>query len=310
MIKPGNERSTWEMKFFLFATLPLLVLGGCPDGFDNAPEFAMCYGSPEIVGHGYDIDERSCQTYGGHLVSIDSIFKNNQIAAYVMKDFAQNRAMIGLRRFPERNDTNWYWSDGSANTYRNWVGSAEPAAGLNCVALDNNDKLWYGVNCGEQIPYMCELTAPNQCLDGWVYNNDTSMCYYHGKDLTFSDAQAFCIRHKGSLTSIHSAAENEFIRALVYSEDCSGEFPVVSGTTLTGGVYSGASLAYWMDGTQVDYTGFCDHNANMASSTVLLRAMPDTCDFGCGGGKWMAGIDKLDSARVYPDFVCKVSPFV
>ncbi|CAJ0933167.1 unnamed protein product, partial [Mesorhabditis belari] len=123
----------------------------------------------------------------------------------------------------------------------------------------------------------------DKCPSGWQYYDQTDSCYY-------------------------ARADYEKKIDMSYDGSCSGSFPFKAGSVLTGGVFDGAVLKYWMDGSSTNYTHFCTTNPDGPNTSVLLRSLPPNCDTGCGGGLWMAGYEAIDTNQVYPAYVCKSSP--
>ncbi|CAJ0952005.1 unnamed protein product, partial [Mesorhabditis belari] len=285
----------------------------CPQGFDSVSTLGLCVGSPELTGGGWDSNQRSCKTLGGDLVIINSGFYNTLVGAIALQNFAQSLVMIGAKRVDGTAD--WVWPDGSATDYKNWAPGNPPAdPAMNCAYINGNDNTWFAQPCSNKNPYLCQFGASiNKCLQGWTYNPQTDSCYYLGHDLSFVDAQAWCIKnskkeHPGCLASIHDYAENKFIQTLAQDNSCSGKFPIYAGSTLVGGVYTGSRLNYWLDGTPDDYNNFCNVSVALDNSVMLLRAVGSQCSTGCGDGSWWAGIDSIQSDQTYPSFVCKSKP--
>lgn len=100
------------------------------------------------------------------LLTINSAFENNEILPQTASnDCAQS--LIGL----VRNGSNWVWSNGDMNTYRNWqsrkkifstffiknLENPTNESTKNCVAFDNNAGKWYNVDCDQPQCYICQL---------------------------------------------------------------------------------------------------------------------------------------------------------
>jgi hypothetical protein len=77
-----------------------------------------------------------------------------------------------------------------------------------------------------------------------------------GRDFSFDEANAFCRANGGQLASIHSAAQNDFIKSLITRSQSKCEKRDILywiGLQLTHGVNQRVSGSSWTDGSVVDY---------------------------------------------------------
>ncbi|CAJ0930301.1 unnamed protein product, partial [Mesorhabditis belari] len=306
--------------YFLFDFWLLLgtIFAYCPENSDYIDGLNACllYSDSEITFQGA---EEICKVYGGHLVSLSNAFENNIVASYGMKDLKAGQAYIGLSR--QSAGAQWAWTDTMSVGYYKWA-SGQPAQ-QNCVILDVTEMAWRTVDCTLKAAYICKFdqlipTSPGPsttrattlCPDGWKFWNKTGMCYGAGQEMTFDDAEAYCITFGGHLASVHSDEENDFIKSLTYNTSCDrNDANWFFGTTILGGqIYDRTNLTdYWTDGSPTNYTRtLCNVGSGPDGNTILMGAYPTTC-WDCAEGNW--GTSPFERSEVvYPNFVCKTAP--
>ncbi|XP_071511250.1 macrophage mannose receptor 1-like [Diadema antillarum] len=165
-----------------------------------------------------------CASEGGNLASIYNGF-HEAFLEYLLYSNGVTSAWIGMTG---NEDGEYSWSDGFPVHFSKW-GEDEPSAGDNegCVMLTNTPA-WDDTNCATTRPFICRTTSttppppveehPGYCPEG--LEEFDAYCYYFPPDNVFFEwysARYECQRLGGDLASIHSKAENEFIREIIQS---------------------------------------------------------------------------------------------
>ncbi|XP_061138464.1 snaclec purpureotin subunit beta-like [Syngnathus typhle] len=108
----------------------------------------------------YQYDERTfgdaesvCNILGGNLVSIHNALENAFVLELIRAGGNNDFAWIGLTDAIEEDD--FMWTDGSEQDFLNFDDYAESSAASNCVAINENDGLWYDEDCTDDEPYVC-----------------------------------------------------------------------------------------------------------------------------------------------------------
>ncbi|CAJ0943278.1 unnamed protein product, partial [Mesorhabditis belari] len=284
------------MKIFLLFVIFLgSTLGQCPSGSSFVSELNACLMIDQTASN-FTVAEASCVSMGGHLLSIHSIFQNAIVLAYLQQAALTSDLYIGL--FRNSTSIPWSWTDRSTADYQKWA-SGEPGSNL-CSTIRSIDGQWHGAACSQNLGHICAVSMTASCPRNWNFFNGTGMCYYHGQNATFLEAEKVCRSSGGHLASVHSDAENDFIKNLTWSTQCAYVNTWISGTTLLGGTFdqSRNRTTWWSDGSPADYT----HS---------LRAFPmNSCpqdEEKCGGGNWRIGRYSINNSVPYPDYVCKTA---
>ncbi|WKY03848.1 hypothetical protein Q1695_005085 [Nippostrongylus brasiliensis] len=257
------------LSLLFLAVLSPAVLADCPLGTVPHPEFGRCYKFVSDPQPFYMAEEQ-CQTYGGHLVSVENGFENAMLAETAPSQNINTGFYLGLNSVL---GNGWSWIDGFNGSYTNW-GTNQPDSTSQCsVELLNGT--WISVNCATSRPYVCAIvhdfgptvcptcpalptcpSAPRQpghCQNGWLYFNKTDSCYRYFLWATFDDAETVCVSNGGHLASIHSTDENTFVADISKSGT---EYKQGSDLTWIGlqqANYPQDTKWTWTDGTPVDY---------------------------------------------------------
>ncbi|XP_022088561.1 lymphocyte antigen 75-like [Acanthaster planci] len=260
-------------------------------------EWAEYGGSCYILGTGsyelatfkdavYDCD----RYYGGAYVATISNQGENQ--------FVQNLAqkgvpgiswiLIGLERGP---NGGWKWVDDSTVAYQNWAGNVYGDETSSCVEIRTSAKgKWDTIACDIKSHFVCEkpktrITSteapfkPKDCVNQFIVSGwkqlDT-FCYLHVSDsVSWEEAEADCNTKGGYLVSVHTDAEQYFVKKL--GED---NFAYVQWIGLHEVSELGLGTDYgWTDGTDVDYPGWDHGQPNDQQDTA-------TCVRMRWNGKW------------------------
>uniref|UniRef100_A0A1I7TI91 CUB domain-containing protein n=1 Tax=Caenorhabditis tropicalis TaxID=1561998 RepID=A0A1I7TI91_9PELO len=162
-----------------------------------------------------------------------------------------------------------FWDDdsGTAISYSNFA-SGYPNIGIGkCVYYSNPGGLWANGDCGELLPYVCELppTLPDTCL-----HNYKNHCYYPLTGSSVPEAIEKCDELCATLASVHSPGENRFIASI------SPEITLLGGIASPGGYI-------WMDGTPTDYNNDDVYPLDYKNGP-FLSMNPGTGDFFASDG--------------------------
>ncbi len=154
--------------------------------------------------------EAHCVSRGMHLASTHFPAENAQIQTRL-----SNAAHIGLT--DESSPGTWSWTDSSAFSYTNW-GSGEPGGS------DSDEHVvqmyvygsWNDVNNNAMSHYVCatdsNITAP---LSTWTAADGRTFSYWPLlRDR--SQAQEICWNNDMVLASVHTVAENEAMRSVMF----------------------------------------------------------------------------------------------
>ncbi|XP_065682614.1 perlucin-like protein [Hydra vulgaris] len=162
----------------------------------------------------------SCQTLGGHLLSIEDQAEN-VFVLNIIKDSSmqKNSYWIGLN--DACNNREFMWSDNTSPQFFNWLpkrpNNLEP--GENCV--ETNSMGWNDNYCRVTNGFICKFVKENNdsCVDGWL--NYKNGCYFFQKtNETFNgsdwkSSHLSCHLKGGNLLSVEDQEENLFITSIL-----------------------------------------------------------------------------------------------
>ncbi|CAJ0952665.1 unnamed protein product, partial [Mesorhabditis belari] len=297
------------MKTRILFTFLVSFCSSCPHNWYEFPSDDVCV---YIIkkSQNYTNAVTTCAQLNSTVVKITNIFENSYIGA-LLSGLNDQFPFIGVER---KSNGTWVYQDASPLIYTNWA-PGEPSlnSSLNCVYLGNSTLQWYATDCSTERPSFCSANEmPNhQCLDGWIYSNETDYCYYlenfsypdniHWQFYDQSEAEANCQKkdRDSHLVSIHSDAENKFIYDLVYSnvanlthavfDPCSHQWAFIG--------YSGFGFpgnGSWTDGSPVDFID--------SQPTPILANYVISNDPSCRLHQWSA----IGPDWAYPRYVCKM----
>ncbi|CAJ0578770.1 unnamed protein product, partial [Mesorhabditis spiculigera] len=296
--------------FLFLAALFVSVEAQCPSGWAFASEFNSCLNFNTAALPFWAAEQR-CLNSNGHLLSVHNAFQNTILTAYLGNaNLTGSTFWLGLWR----NDTGaqWKWTDGTASDYFNWQGG-NPGSKM-CGSIAGNGGAWNSLTCENSQPFICAYSTLPGCLPGWQYFKGTGMCYYHGQNASFPEAEHYCQRYGGHLASVHTNDENDFISNMTWSNACVYSRTWITGTTLLGGTFDQSKnmTRWWSDSSSTDYAHNICQNEGTDQNVILLRAFPmNKCpqdEEKCGGGNWRIGRYANNDSIAYPDYVCKAAP--
>ncbi|CAJ0568168.1 unnamed protein product, partial [Mesorhabditis spiculigera] len=308
------------MSFWIFALLIGQVFGYCPSDSLLITDLGSCFFFANFPAKGDDA-EQFCHFYDGHLVNVENAFENSIVASYALKEIGNVQILLGL----QHNTTNdlWLWRDGTNATYFHWAAGQPDSGG--CVALNIEERTWRTIDCATPLPFVCrfaelQTTTPHTttpdpdavCEDGWKYFAKTDMCYLHGREMSYYEAEDFCQEHRGHLASIHSQEENDFVRDLAYNTTCDRNGNRwLYGVTVLGGQVNETSneTMWWTDGSAPDFTArLCSSGSGSEGNYILMQAYPPECFEKCADGAWVVTPFESTDGNKWPEFVCKAKP--
>lgn len=225
----------------------------------------------------YEAARQNCLSDGATLASILDTY-DQAFIELTLDINKRDDAWIGLTDTnPNQDDVEFAWEDGWPIFFTKW-GQGEPSQnfGEGCVYTSAQGG-WNNTVCSEQHYSICKTTtaekpltvAPveGECSEGWT--DSGSACYWYENTATavsWAEGRYVCQQAGGDLTSIHSKAENEFIRDLVGTIGVSGRSVWIGLRKNDLGGYD------WSDGTALDYT----HWDNEEPSDSY-RGTPENC---------------------------------
>ncbi|CAG5896336.1 unnamed protein product [Menidia menidia] len=196
----------------------------CPSGYTSW--YSSCYRLVEEAAS-WEKARAACRDQGGDLASIDMSYDQAFVAGAVLQGRAD--AWIGLRR---EEDGSYGWSDGWPVFFTQW-GPGEPStvAGEGCVSMHAAARFhgtWNDTGCEQAKAYICKITSDKppptpspgdgKCLPFWVPYGRHCYAVYDGQQgYSWPDARHFCQSLRTDLASVHSRAEQEFLRTLNYT---------------------------------------------------------------------------------------------
>ncbi|XP_061589669.1 macrophage mannose receptor 1 [Cololabis saira] len=197
----------------------------CPSGYISW--YQNCYKLVEQPAT-WDVAQGACKAEGGNLASIDMSYDQAFIAGVVLQGKAD--AWIGLRR---KEDGSYMWSDGWPVFFTHW-GPGEPSniKDEGCVSMHASiffHGTWNDTKCDQAKPYICKITSEHppptpspgdgKCLPFWVpYGHHCYYVYDRKEGYSWPEARHYCQSVRTELASIHSRAEQEFLRNLNYTK--------------------------------------------------------------------------------------------
>ncbi|KAM4528248.1 uncharacterized protein PAE49_000185 [Odontesthes bonariensis] len=197
----------------------------CPDGYVSW--YMNCYKLVEEPAT-WDAALAACKEQGGDLASIDMSYDQAFVAGVVLQGKAD--AWIGLRR---KEDGSYMWTDGWPVFFTQW-GPGEPSniKDEGCVSMHASiwfHGTWNDTTCDQAKPYICKISSEKpppthspgdgKCLPFWAPYGRHCYFVYDGKEgFSWPDARHYCQSIRTELVSIHSRAEQEFLRKLNYTK--------------------------------------------------------------------------------------------
>ncbi|XP_015907998.1 macrophage mannose receptor 1 [Parasteatoda tepidariorum] len=202
--------------------------------------------------------EKSCQTLGGHLVSIQDGFEQSFLHNFIPKSQSVWTGLSSIKG-------TWYfrWSDKQPVYYFNWV---DGQSVLNttkpfCAYLDGRNVLkWKTADCSTELPYVCEITddiAPSfpevigtcdSTESTWVDIGD-EFCYHVGKDknhiLSWDSGLRYCLSKGMKMITTYSPHQINSIIAYLWN----GSYPINIGMIRK---FDKKSFM-WVDGSTLEF---------------------------------------------------------
>ncbi|CAJ0562754.1 unnamed protein product, partial [Mesorhabditis spiculigera] len=221
------------MKYLLLAVLCSLGLhgvfsGSCAPGAVDYIEVGQCLLVFKVAAP-FAVASKTCGALSGKLAQPISRVENllTSIAARRTVN-ATTRVHIGIKRADGRVDR--IYADGTPLQYYNFYSESDWASADACTTLDPSTQQWYSTPCDALHPFACQysnLDNTLMCPDGWKYYELTSSCYYiqnvisstKALHLNQTAAAAQCAKLGGQLASIHTDAENTFVKNFIQTSD-------------------------------------------------------------------------------------------
>ncbi|XP_071940909.1 macrophage mannose receptor 1-like [Antedon mediterranea] len=234
-----------------------------------------------------------CENQNSELASIPDGYEQVFVESLV---YGNNNEPVWIGMIDMKVEGEYMWLDGWPIWYTNWAEN-EPSKGPGegCVRV-NDDGTWEDATCTSLHYPLCKTTTaekpvtpaprPGTCpTSEWIPYG--SHCYFFGVSFTsisWAEAEFACsLNHAGHLASIHSRAQNEFIRANVQS---------FLGKSVWVGLFRSDSGGFmWSDGTGVDYTFWEDgeptmtHNGKHENCVELYPQFGYWNDENCNDGQ-------------------------
>ena len=139
------------------------------------------------------------------------------------------------------------------------------------------------------------LNVSVSCSTGWVLNGTS--CYYaynnHTQKLNFWKAKDWCKERNGSLTSVLSQRENDFLNQLINTTNLRPNETFYIGLRTV----NNARKLYWVDGEPYNYTNWY----NKSDEQELVKGNEQNCAFYNYLHQWHLD-DKCGTDRL---FICK-----
>ncbi|CAJ0939714.1 unnamed protein product, partial [Mesorhabditis belari] len=129
----------------------------------------MCLALATNYDYQFSVANARCFAENGRLSHIQNSF-DNALAIKMIQSSATNAGFfyIGLQRVNE----SWWYADDEYGidpvTYFNWAKGQPLKDGGDCVIMNRVDGKWYVADCGQYLPYFCDVPAlhtPLYCTD-------------------------------------------------------------------------------------------------------------------------------------------------
>ncbi|PIC49531.1 hypothetical protein B9Z55_008106 [Caenorhabditis nigoni] len=284
-------------KFSIFALLFGIVhcSSVCPDGYTMVLDKCLkAFKNPMTHSQA----ETACTYTGGTLVNIKSAIENRAVSQFASNS-GINQTWIGLFCFDNKNPSKCFHDDNSGTSalYDNFASGYPLVDGIygGCVYTSTSGSLagrWVSVKCeAESMPFICEM--PISTYDASCPHNYNGFCYLKSSEMPittgkFKDAQKICEAQDGSLVSIHSKREIDYIKSL-YRDQTSIQYILIGAQLVLPNLYS------WTDGS--NFEGF-DYRDPLRSSYDINNK----CLFmDLSTGLWSIGTCNYEAS-----FLCKV----
>ncbi|CAB1436203.1 unnamed protein product [Pleuronectes platessa] len=163
--------------------------------------------------------ELYCVSQGANLVSIHSLEEENFITALIKNfDHAEGRTWIGLSDLHK--EGRWMWSDGSAEASSSILNELQ-ATGIKSRSYEGMDHPLYifrwEIDLNLSYEPEVKLQRGNCPLFWYSFNN---RCYkYMETQMTWADAELYCVSQGANLVSIHSLVEDTSVQFLITNFD-------------------------------------------------------------------------------------------
>ncbi|VDO98411.1 unnamed protein product [Heligmosomoides polygyrus] len=204
--KRADKRTTVSaMKLLLFVGLLQLVSAfTCPPNTIYHAEFNRCYKFSADTLPFY-MAEESCQSLGGHLVSLQSGIENAMVVETAQQQKIGASFWIGLNQL---NGNVWGYTDGSSVNYTNWQSANQSqSTAATCAVSTLPDGEWLQNPCSQSRPYVCAISTivpvvtcppcptmecpapPALAMSGNTYTDDADLTWIGLKQATFPDSK-------------------------------------------------------------------------------------------------------------------------
>ncbi|CAJ0936919.1 unnamed protein product, partial [Mesorhabditis belari] len=275
----------------------------CPNGafdYGGLGECVLAVDAPTS----FDMAQATCKALGGQLIQINSETENFMAVVAAVKTLSgtQTTALIGV---VNKNNQSRINADGTVLNYWRFASADEYSKPDGCTVLNFTDFNWYSASCATSNPFICAFSDQGgaQCSSGWTFNELTGKCYYLQNVLqndsipmyTRSTAETMCQSMGAHLASIHSDAEDIFIRNLAATsrkDEMCVDWGVVIGATC-----SETEGKTWTDGSPFNYDltdGECAESYTIVNDEHCRGSLQNI---------W----DSHDNFK-YARFVCKKDP--
>ncbi|XP_067686863.1 macrophage mannose receptor 1-like [Haliotis asinina] len=250
--------------------------------------------------------EDTCKTRGGHLATINSYDVQSFIASLLTT--RDDVYWIGLTDVPQPG--NYSWTTGDKLLYTPWDKSHNGSERSTCVAMRTTQPtgLWQNFKCDMIKPYICQIprqgftpppttlapttSVPLPCASGW--SGYQAYCYKafrmgSAQRKTWSEALVYCQGLGGSLVSIHSKDEENFLLTNLLRWYYNANFWVGLSDR------SKENSFVWTDGTPFDYANWYLGEPNNSGDNE------DCVEFNQVTKQW-----NDNSCFVAKDFICEI----
>ncbi|CAP27209.1 Protein CBG07170 [Caenorhabditis briggsae] len=286
------------MKFTIFALLFGIIhcSSVCPDGYAMVlDKCLMAIKNPMTHSQA----ETACTYTGGTLVNIKSAIENRAVSQFASNS-GINQTWIGLFCFDNKNPSKCFYDDysGTSALYDNFASGYPMVDGIygGCVYTSTSGSLagrWVSVKCeAESMPFICEM--PISTYDASCPHNYNDFCYLKSSEMPiatgkFGDALKICEAQNGSLVSIHSKREIDYIKSL-YRDQTSIRTILIGAQLVLPNLYS------WTDGSNFESFDYRDPLSSASNNDNKCLFMD------ISSGLWSSGTcDYIGSS-----FLCKI----